>query len=453
MRLHAVYARFYRSLNYDFIRASGDNYIPDPWDATPEGDYPFVRLKLRPGITTIVGANESGKSQVLSAIEAALTGKGVGRSDFCRYSRFFGVHKDILLPEFGVVFADVSPEEVSLIERMSGQSGLRDVERVAIFRMNEAPKIRVYVRQNDEWSSPARVDKPTALADLGVPVPFRIDAEIPLPDSVPLEYLVSGKEVAPLGRDRLRDLLEGFQKHGAWFKSDQTVSKNAAAIAELFQPAGRATDAEVAMYKLAADLIFKVAGVKKELVKELQEHVKRKNGYANSIVDTINSELAKALDFPHWWSQDSQFELFVSLYEFDLVFMIRDRTGRTYGFDERSAGLKYFLSYFVQYLAHEVRADGRPEILLMDEPDQFLSASGQQDLLRVFDDFADPKDLDRNPVQVVYVTHSPFLIDKKRSRPHPRARERRVRRRHPRRNEYCCQSLRATPICVWQLRR
>ena len=138
MRLHAVYARFYRSLNYDFIRASGDNYIPDPWDATPEGDYPFVRLKLRPGITTIVGANESGKSQVLSAIEAALTGKGVGRSDFCRYSRFFGVHKDILLPEFGVVFADVSPEEVSLIERMSGHSGLRDVERVAIFRMNEA---------------------------------------------------------------------------------------------------------------------------------------------------------------------------------------------------------------------------------------------------------------------------------------------------------------------------
>ena len=32
------------------------------------------------------------------------------------------------------------------------------------------------------------------------------------------------------------------------------------------------------------------------------------------------------------------------LYEFDLVFMIRDRTGRSYGFDERSDGLKYFLS-------------------------------------------------------------------------------------------------------------
>lgn len=412
MRLHAVYARFYRSLNYDFIRASGERYQPDPWDATPEGDYPFVRIKLRPGITTIVGANESGKSQVLSAIEAALTGKGFERSDFCRYSRFFGVHNDIVLPEFGVVFADVSDEAVKLIESISGHSDLRDVERVAFFRMNHTPKFRVYVRQKDKWTGPEHVEKPSALADLGVPVPFRIDADVPLPDSVPLDYLVSGNKTAPLGRDFLRELWDGFQKNNAWFASDQTITAHAGPISQLFRPVRQATETEVGMYKLAADLIFKVAGVKKELIKELQEHVKRKNGYANSIVDTVNSELAKALDFPHWWSQDSQFELFVSLYEFDLVFMIRDRTGRTYGFDERSAGLKYFLSYFVQYLAHEVRLDGRPEILLMDEPDQFLSASGQQDLLRVFDDFADPKDAGRDPVQVVYVTHSPFLIDK-----------------------------------------
>lgn len=53
--------------------------------------------------------------------------------------------------------------------------------------------------------------------------------------------------------------------------------------------------------------------------------------------------------------------------------------------------MKYFLSYFVHYLAHEPRAAGQDEILLMDEPDRFLSSSGQQDLLRVFEDFASPK--------------------------------------------------------------
>ena len=62
MRLHSVYARFYRSLNYDFIRASHERYLADLWDTTPEGDYPFLRFKLRPGITTVVGANETGRS-------------------------------------------------------------------------------------------------------------------------------------------------------------------------------------------------------------------------------------------------------------------------------------------------------------------------------------------------------------------------------------------------------
>lgn len=413
MKLHSVYARFYRSLNYDFIRASAERYEADPWDSTPDGDYPFVRIKLRPGITTIVGANESGKSQVLSAIEAALTGKGYERSDFCRYSKFFGIHNDLVLPEFGVVFSDITSDDVKIIEANSAHKDLHDVERVAFFRMNQTPKVRVYVRQGETWTESANVEKPAAaLAELGVPVPFRIDADVPLPDSVPMDYLVSGNRSAPLGRDFLRELWDGLQKHNAWFESDAAVSTNAKSIASMIRPARQATADELEMYRLAADLIFKVAGIKKELIRELQEHVKKKNGYANSIVDTINDELAKALDFPHWWSQDSQFELFVSLYEFDLIFMIRDRTGRTYGFDERSAGLKYFLSYFVQYLAHEPREDGRPEILLMDEPDQFLSSSGQQDLLRIFDDFADPGREGRKAVQVVYVTHSPFLIDK-----------------------------------------
>ena len=413
MKLHSVYARFYRSLNYDFIRASHEKYEADPWDATPDGDYPFVRIKLRPGITTIVGANESGKSQVLSAIEAALTGKGFERSDFCRYSKFFGIHNEILLPEFGVEFTEISAEEVAYIESVSGHEGLQNVERVAFFRMNQTPKVRVYVRQKGKWTGPQHVKEPiAALAALGVPEPFRIDADVPLPDSVPIDFLVSGNATAPLGRDVLRDLWDGFRKNSGWFASDASVTANAGPISQLFQPVRAATPNEVAMYKLAADLIFRVAKINRDLIEELQDHVKKKNGYANSIVDTINAELAKALDFPHWWSQDSQFELFVSLYEFDLVFMIRDRTGRTYGFDERSAGLKYFLSYFVQYLAHEPRDDGRPEILLMDEPDQFLSSSGQQDLLRIFDDFADPSKEDRKPVQVVYVTHSPFLIDK-----------------------------------------
>ncbi|BCG97236.1 MULTISPECIES: ATP-dependent nuclease [unclassified Mesorhizobium] len=50
----------------------------------------------------------------------------------------------------------------------------------------------------------------------------------------------------------------------------------------------------------------------------------------------------------------------------------------------------------------------------MDEPDAYLSAEAQQDLLKIFRGFAEP-DGDARPVQVVYVTHSPFLLDKNRA--------------------------------------
>lgn len=414
MRLHSVYARFYRSLNYDYIRASNPNYEPDPWDATPHGSYPFVRIKLRPDITTVVGANESGKSQVLWAIQSALTGEGYERSDFCRYSRFFGVDDLLRLPEFGVIFDEVSEDDAEAIESSTDLTNVRGADRVAFFRMNETPKLRAYVRRGSKWSDGALVRKPTLLSSAGVPAPFRIDADVPLPDSVPIEYLASeGYKPASRRRDLMWAIFAGVTEHAGWFKDEKSVQTNASHISGLLSPVAQpATSDDLRQYDLAAKLLLTVARLDRSLFQELANAVREKNGYASSIVDTINEELSKALDFPHWWSQDSQFELFVALYEFDLIFMIRDRTGRTYGFDERSDGMKYFLSYFVQYLAHRPRSDGRAEILLMDEPDRFLSSSGQQDLLRVFDDFARPSDPGRLPVQVVYVTHSPFLIDK-----------------------------------------
>lgn len=416
MRLDSVYARFFRSLNFDYIRQSAPGYAADPWDGTPNAaDYPFVRLRLEADITTIVGANESGKSQVLDAIEAALTGEGFDRSDFCRYSPFFAVDKDLIRPEFGVVFAEITAADLKLItELCDGLEKPVRADRVAVFRMNSTPQRRLYLRNNGEWSPPALIRKPTILDELGLPAVYRIESDTALPDSVPLQFLATGKPTAGIGRALVRGVWDMFTSNPGWFESDTSVGSAAADIAAAFKDKRELDEHELARFALAEDLLITVAGLQRDLFVELQGAVRTKNGYANSIVDTINAELARSLNFPSWWSQDSQFELFVSLFEYDLVFMIRDRTGRSYGFDERSDGLKYFLSYYVRYRAHADRADGRPEILLMDEPDKFLSSSGQQDLLRIFASFADPDD-GKRPVQVVYVTHSPFLIDKNHS--------------------------------------
>jgi energy-coupling factor transporter ATP-binding protein EcfA2 len=413
MHVDRVYARFFRSLNYDYLRKTASGYRPDPWDATSGGaQYPFVRITLEPDVTAIVGANESGKSQFLAAIEGALIGEGIEPRDFCRYSSFFS-DPDLVLPEFGARFAGLGERERKLAAEMCDTEVPDDVTTAAVFRMNNTPKLRLYLRSDGgEWSE-HRIKKPADLRAFGVPDVFEIDSSVPLPDAVSLEFLASGALSAQDTPAARRRIVEELLSTGSvWLSSAASIRENADAIAATLD--GAATDEHaLRQHELAADLLLKVAGLSRELFVELRDAVADgAAGYAGSIVDTVNEKLGKRLNLPHWWSQDSMFDLRVELRDRTLAFVITDRTGSTYSFDERSEGLKYFLSYYVQYLSHEAPQDGQPEILLMDEPDAYLSASGQQDLLRIFEAFAHPEDEAQIPIQVVYVTHSPFLIDK-----------------------------------------
>jgi len=85
VKLKTLYVRFYKSFNYDYLRKSHPDAVGDPWDFVeePKSFYPFVRIPMESGITCVVGANESGKSQLLTAIKCLLTGEGIERRDFC----------------------------------------------------------------------------------------------------------------------------------------------------------------------------------------------------------------------------------------------------------------------------------------------------------------------------------------------------------------------------------
>ena len=69
---------------------------------------------------------------------------------------------------------------------------------------------------------------------------------------------------------------------------------------------------------------------------------------------------------------------------------------------ERSRGFQWFFSFYVVFTADTLGGDKESAILLLDEPGLFLHALAQKDLLRFFED--------RMPNQVVYTTHSPFMI-------------------------------------------
>lgn len=411
MLLKTLYVRFYKSFNYDYLRKSDPSAVPDPWDILDDSlFYPFVRIPMEKQVTTVVGANESGKSQLLSAIKCLLTGRGIERRDFCRYSAFFSVGKEMAVPEFGAEFGDLADDDVDAIRALTGLDADTEVKSFWFFRFNK--RTVIYVTGGDGNSIEKAVTA-KMLEKVTLPTFFEIDAQVPLPDSVPIDYLIAPKSSKTLRpRSRVLGFFESLIENPDWFKSAETVTKAAGSLTGVYPTyeSGRDDKFLLSRLELAEKLLLGVAGIDKSAFEELREAVKTSEGYANGLVDKMNERLANALNLPKWWSQDSDFSLYLTLRDFDLVFTVRDRTGSDYSFSERSGGMSYFLSYFVQYLSH--KPAGGQEILLMDEPDAYLSMLGQQDLLAIFSDFAAPADPDKAPVQVVYVTHSPFLIDK-----------------------------------------
>lgn len=416
MKIKTLYIRFYKSFNYDYLRKSHSKAVPDEWDRLPESGlfYPFVRVPMESTITTVVGANESGKSQLLGAIKCLLTGENIEPRDFCRYSQFFTVGGEMKKPEFGGEFSDLSEEQVAAVRSIASLDESIEIETFHFFRMNTGAV--VYVKNGTDWTE-VNV-KASEIKSLDLPTYFLIDAKTPLPDSVPLAYLTaSDKAKKARPRRKMLSWIENMITNPDWFGSKEAIDKATPQLIEgyaAFNSVGDSDDEHLMKrLELAEKLLVQVAGIGKDAFEQLQTAVRNHDGYANGIVKKMNEDLAKALNFPKWWSQDSEFSLTLTLRDFDLVFTVRDRTGSEYAFSERSGGMSYFLSYFVQYLSH-VPTEGQ-EILLMDEPDAYLSMLGQQDLLRIFDSFAEPEDKSVRSIQVVYVTHSPFLIDKNHS--------------------------------------
>lgn len=70
--------------------------------------------------------------------------------------------------------------------------------------------------------------------------------------------------------------------------------------------------------------------------------------------------------------------------------------------NERSRGLKWFISFYITFSADTKGGSAQNAILLLDEPGLYLHALSQGDLLRHFAaDFEN---------QIIYTTHSPFMV-------------------------------------------
>lgn len=105
------------------------------------------------------------------------------------------------------------------------------------------------------------------------------------------------------------------------------------------------------------------------------------------------------------WSQEPTVEVKLSVNGKVLYIDISDSTTVLDTPESRSLGFRWYLSFYINFLAQTNEASLNEYIFLIDEPGIHLHPAGQKDLVKVLENLAEKN-------QVIYTTHSPFMIDR-----------------------------------------
>ena len=105
------------------------------------------------------------------------------------------------------------------------------------------------------------------------------------------------------------------------------------------------------------------------------------------------------------WSQEPTMEIKLNVNGKVLYFDISDRTTVFDTPESRSLGFRWYLSFYINFLAQTYEAKANEYVFLIDEPGIHLHPAGQKDLVKVLEDLALKN-------QLIYTTHSPFMINR-----------------------------------------
>ena len=397
--------RWYKSFNTRFEPLGGhSNPTIRPWEKYESEFFPYVEIPLDRRITTVVGANESGKSHLLSGISKACTGYGnaddadqlYAKQDICRYCAFEELEKNVW-PTLGIEITFEQEEErthflvaAKLTATPPPASAKAPTWRCTVVLDGGHPdsQFAAVYGEDDAHLGDIPKEQWAELCKKHLPAYQYIDARTALSNEVHVNQLLAmyhkqapGPAYDPLALQSLATEMSSLAiVEGQAVQKDAVVAYKAlvAKLAEnILGPSKPAT--------LEARLIEDVLGDPESVLNELATLGPTDRGYVERRVTEINHRLNERLDITHFWQQDDAFRLTVVYKSGFFYFEITDRTGATYTFNERSSGLRFFLSYYIQAKAIEKANEKRGSIVVMDEPDGFLSVAGQRNLLRIFE--------------------------------------------------------------------
>lgn len=120
-----------------------------------------------------------------------------------------------------------------------------------------------------------------------------------------------------------------------------------------------------------------------------------------ALLQSASSKLTQA--FRDWWKQGNYRFRLQADGNYFRIWVADDRRPEEIELEHRSTGLQWFLSFFLVF-TYESEDNHEDAIVLLDEPGHSLHPLAQRDLSRFFDSLALTN-------QILFTTHSPFMID------------------------------------------
>lgn len=132
------------------------------------------------------------------------------------------------------------------------------------------------------------------------------------------------------------------------------------------------------------------------------------SGSKTSIRHMIQRQIKKKIndEFAQFYTVEP-IELTASFDSNTVYFSVQSSEGESLLLSERSNGLRWYLNTFIDVKAHDLKNNN--VVYLFDEPGISLHVNAQQELIHLFSHLCD------NDNQIIYTTHSPYMLDLKES--------------------------------------
>ena len=294
-----------------------------------------LTIPLNQQVNVLIGANESGKTNVLKSIQSLRHDILFDSSFTCQYSNHYYMGK---CPEVTYEFGSISKENHKSLAQVS--EAFKDVSGFKIKR--DGPNLKDY-------------------------------------------HVISGD--SEIEKIDIKQLLLVLPK--IIYFSNIPLLKNQVDFDELSSN-GVSCETE--------RNLLKIGGIENyELIFEDSTRGRRATEEASRI---ITEQVRKV------WSQEPSIEIKLNVNGRILYIDFSDNTTVFDTPESRSLGFRWYLSFYVNFITQTFEAKANEYIFLIDEPGIHLHPGGQKDLVKVLEDLALKN-------QVIYTTHSPFMINRK----------------------------------------